>query len=66
MANRITWQAYTYMSVVLECLDTGYTPNGQKINRVEELEHVRRCTEILNEYGCDLPTLKQKPQLSLF
>lgn len=49
----------------------GQYPNGQKFKEkdyIETQQHIDNCTEILNHYGCELPTVepKQEPQLTLF
>lgn len=49
----------------------GVKPNGQKLTKkdIEDNEqNIFNCTEILNHYGCELPTVepKQEPQLTLF
>lgn len=70
-ANKISWQAYSYMKVCLEIRQTGVFPNGQKLSNkdIEDNEqNIFNCTEILNHFGCALPTIetKQEPQLTLF
>lgn len=68
MDNPITWQAYTYMKVTQETIETGQYPNGQKMKAKdydEAHEQIENCKSILAQYGI-VAEVAEKGQLKLF
>lgn len=71
--NKLSWQAYGYMSVCLEIKATGKDLRGKKLTAKDKAEldaQIESCTEVLNKFGCALPVyevkVEPKQQLELF